>query len=79
MDIQARINELTQQQQALLQRTQEDGVNIQRLAGAIAILNEQLNEEVNIPFDDGLIDTSNPEPNPKQASPNGKVKEEVKA
>ena len=46
MDIQARIDELTQQQQALLQRTQEDGVNIQRLAGAIAILNEQLAEEV---------------------------------
>ena len=46
MDIQARINELTQQQQALLQRTQEDGVNVQRLAGAIAILNEQLTEEV---------------------------------
>ena len=46
MDIQARINELTQQQQALLQRTQEDSVNIQRIAGAIAILTEQLAEEV---------------------------------
>ena len=45
MDIQARIDELTQQQQALLQRTQEDTVNVQRLAGAIAILTEQLNEE----------------------------------
>ena len=49
MDIQARINELTQQQQALLQRTQEDGVNIQRLAGAIAILTEQLAEDVEVP------------------------------
>ena len=45
MDIQARIDELTQQQQALIQRTQEDTVNVQRIAGAIAILNEQLNEE----------------------------------
>ena len=62
MDIQARIDELTKQQQALIQRTQEDGVNVQRLAGAIAILNEQLNEET-----------------PEKASPNGKVKEEVKA
>jgi len=62
MDIQARIAELTKQQQALLQRTQEDTVNVQRLAGAIAILNEQLNEET-----------------PAEASPNGKVKEEVKA
>jgi len=62
MDIQARIAELTQQQQALMQRQQEDAVNVQRLAGAIAILNEQLNEET-----------------PEKASPNGKVKEEVKA
>ena len=62
MDIQARIDELTQQQQALVQRQQEDAVNIHRLAGAIAILNEQLTEET-----------------PEQASPNGKVKEEVKA
>jgi hypothetical protein len=45
MDIQARIDELTQQQQALMQRQQEDAVNIHRLAGAIAILNEQLNEQ----------------------------------
>jgi len=62
MDIQARIADLTQQQQVLMQRQQEDGVNIQRLAGAIAILTEQLNEET-----------------PAEASPNGKVKEEVKA
>ena len=62
MDIQARIAELTKQQQALIQRTQEDTVNVQRIAGAIAILNEQLNEET-----------------PEKASPNGKVKEEVKA
>ena len=62
MDIQARINELTQQQQALMQRHREDEVNIQRVAGAIAILTEQLNEET-----------------PAEASPNGKVKEEVKA
>ena len=62
MDIQARIADLTQQQQALIQRTQEDTVNVQRIAGAIAILNEQLNEET-----------------PEKASPNGKVKEEVKA
>jgi hypothetical protein len=79
MDIQARIADLTQQQQALMQRHREDEVNVQRLAGAIAILNEQLNEEVNTPSDDGPMDTSNPEPNPKQAPPNGKVKEEVKA
>ena len=45
MDIQARIDELTQQQQALMQRQQEDSVNVQRLAGAIAILTEQLNEQ----------------------------------
>ena len=43
MDIQKRIEEFTAQQQALIQRQQEDGINIQRLAGAIAILNEQLN------------------------------------
>ena len=60
MDIQARIDELTQQQAALIQRQQEDAVNIHRLAGAIAILNEQLTEET-----------------PAEASPNGKVKEEV--
>ena len=45
MDIQARIEELTGQQQALIQRQQEDGMNIQRLAGAIAILNEVLGDE----------------------------------
>ena len=45
MDIQTRIEELTQQQQALMQRHREDEVNIQRVAGAIAILNEQLTEE----------------------------------
>jgi hypothetical protein len=45
MDIKGKIDELTQQQQALVQRTQEDAMNIQRLAGAIAILNEQLAED----------------------------------
>ena len=45
MDISARIEELTQQQAALVQRHQEDGTNIQRLAGAIAILTEQLAED----------------------------------
>ena len=45
MDIQARIEELTAQQQALIQQQQEGAVNIQRLAGAIAILNEQLGDE----------------------------------
>ena len=45
MDIGARIEELTQQQAALMQRHQEDAMNIQRLAGAIAILTEQLAEE----------------------------------
>jgi hypothetical protein len=45
MDIQARIEEMTQQQQTIMQRQQEDSVNVQRLAGAIAILNEQLTEE----------------------------------
>jgi len=49
MDIGARIEELTQQQQALLQRHQEDAMNIQRLAGALAILNEQLAEEQKSP------------------------------
>jgi hypothetical protein len=44
MDIPARIEELTQQQAALMQRHQEDAMNIQRLAGAIAILREQLAE-----------------------------------
>ena len=45
MDIQARIDELTQQQQALIQHAQEDNVNIQRVAGAIAILNELASSE----------------------------------
>ena len=45
MDISARIDELTQQQAALMQRHQEDAMNIQRLAGAIAILTEQLAED----------------------------------
>ena len=45
MDIAARIDELTTQQAALMQRHQEDAMNIQRLAGAIAILTEQLAEE----------------------------------
>ena len=45
MDISARIDELTKQQAALVQRHQEDGTNIQRLAGAIAILTEQLAED----------------------------------
>ena len=44
MDIKARIEELTGQQQQLVQRQQEDAMNTQRLAGAIAILNEQLAE-----------------------------------
>ena len=60
MDIKARIEELTSQQQALMQQQQEGAVNIQRLAGAIAILNEQLGDE-----------TADVEPK----SPNGKVKE----
>ena len=55
MDIQKRIEELTAQQQALIQRQQEDGINIQRLAGAIAILNEQLSE------DDAALPTEEPE------------------
>ena len=37
MDIKARIDELTRQQAALIQRHQEDTMNIQRVAGAIAI------------------------------------------
>ena len=45
MNISARIDELTKQQAALMQRHQEDAMNIQRLAGAIAILTEQLAEE----------------------------------
>jgi hypothetical protein len=45
MDIKARIEELIGQQQALIQRQQEDGMNIQRLGGAIAILNEQVADE----------------------------------
>ena len=45
MDIKARVDELTQQQAALMQQQQEGAVNIQRLAGAIAILNEQLAED----------------------------------
>tara|TARA_Y100000310_G_C20448152_1_gene699408 strand:+ start:162 stop:350 length:189 start_codon:yes stop_codon:yes gene_type:complete len=49
MDIEARIEELTQQQQALLQRHQEDAMNIQRLAGAIAFAREQLAEEQKSP------------------------------
>ena len=66
MDIQARIDELTQQQQGLLQRTQEDGVNIQRLAGAIAILTEQLAEETpDLPASNGL------HPEPETVAPTG--------
>ena len=45
MDIKARVEELTQQQAALMQQQQEGAVNIQRLAGAIAILNEQIAED----------------------------------
>ena len=45
MDIKARLDELTKQQAALMQRHQEDAMNIQRVAGAIAILTEQLAEE----------------------------------
>ena len=55
MDIQKRIEEFTAQQQALIQRQQEDGINIHRLAGAIAILNEQLSE------DDAALPTEEPE------------------
>jgi len=66
MDIQKRIEELTAQQQALIQRQQEDGMNIQRLAGAIAILNEQLAE-------------TEAEPVEAPVSPNGRVKETAKA
>ncbi len=44
MDIKSRIIELTGQQQTLIQRQQEASINIQRLAGAIAILSEQLGE-----------------------------------
>ena len=49
MDIGARIEELTQQQAALMQRHQEDAMNIQRLAGAIAFAREQLAEEQKSP------------------------------
>jgi len=49
MDIAARIEELTQQQAALMQRHQEDAMNIQRLAGAIAFAREQLAEEQKSP------------------------------
>ena len=49
MDIQARIDELTQQQQAFQNHQQEDAINVQRLAGAIAILTEQLAEDVEVP------------------------------
>ena len=49
MDISARIDERPQQQQALLQRHQEDAMNIQRLAGAIAFAREQLAEEQKSP------------------------------
>ena len=44
MDIKSRIIELTGQKQKLIQRQQEASINIQRLAGAIAILSEQLGE-----------------------------------
>jgi hypothetical protein len=45
MDIQARIDELTQQQQAFQNHQQEDAINVQRLAGAIAILTELATDE----------------------------------
>ena len=52
MDIGARIEELTAEQkqivehrQAALDAVRQDEMNIQRLAGALAILNEQLNED----------------------------------
>ena len=60
MDIQARINELTGQQQSLMQQQQEWAVNIQRLAGAIAILTEQLAED-NIPEVGGELQPSTDE------------------
>jgi hypothetical protein len=49
VNIKARIDELTQQQAALIQRHQEDTMNIQRVAGTLAILNEQLAEEQKSP------------------------------
>ena len=49
MDIKARIEELTKQQAALMQRHQEDAMNIQRVAGAIAFAREQLAEEQKSP------------------------------
>ena len=74
MNISERIAELTQQQQVLMQRQQEDGVTIQRILGAIAILNEQLNEQTPEQAAPVLEEV------PEQASPNGKVvEEEVKA
>ena len=52
MNIQAKIEELTAQQSALLEHrqqvlsaAQQDELNMHRLAGAIAVLNEQLSEE----------------------------------
>jgi hypothetical protein len=65
MDIKARIDELTVQQQALLARQQEDAVNTQRLAGAIAILTEQLAADA-----EELV---------AEPSKNGKVKEKIEA
>ena len=74
MNISERIAELTQQQQVLMQRQQEDGVNIQRIVGSIAILPEQLNEQTPEQAAPVLEEV------PEQASPNGKVvEEEVKA
>lgn len=67
MDIQARKDELEAQQQALIQQQQETGINIQRLAGAIAILGEQLEAEA---------DAEEPVAEP---SKNGKVKEKIEA
>jgi hypothetical protein len=56
MDIGARIEELLAEQkqivehrQAALDAVRQDEMNIQRLAGALAILNEQLNEEQKSP------------------------------
>ena len=56
MDIQARIEELTKHQQVLQKRYQDDTMNIQRLAGAIAILNEQLSEDTSpVPSPNGKV------------------------
>jgi hypothetical protein len=71
MDMQKRLEELTQQQAVLIQQYQEAGTNIQRLAGAIAFAREMLDLGAEDKPAAEAIDTAAVE-----VSPNGAVADE---